>query len=95
MSPSTYSPEFKDHVVGEVVDKHRTIKAVAESYDLVAHTLGVRATEYRTEHPDPGTGNPTGEESREVERLRKELHEARMEVEVLTTAAAFFAGQSQ
>ncbi|AZZ42541.1 hypothetical protein C0Z11_09910 [Acidipropionibacterium jensenii] len=95
MSGSKYSPEFKDQVVLEVVDKHRTIKAVAESYNLVAQTVGVWVKEYRKKNPDPETENLTSAESAELERLRKDLREARMENEFLKKAAAFFAKESQ
>lgn len=94
MSGSKYSPEFKNQVVLEVVDKHRTIKAVAESYNLVAQTVGVWVKDYRKEHPEPGTDNLTNTESKEIERLRKELREARMEADFLKKAAAFFARES-
>ncbi|CEH00440.1 Transposase IS3/IS911 family protein [Propionibacterium freudenreichii] len=95
MSGSKYSPEFKNQVVLEVVDKHRTIKAVAESYNLVAQTVGVWVKEYRKKNPDPETENLTSAESAELERLRKDLREARMENEFLKKAAAFFAKESQ
>ncbi|MDK9659725.1 transposase [Propionibacterium freudenreichii] len=83
MSGSKYSPEFKNQVVLEVVDKHRTIKAVAESYNLVDQTVGVWVKEYRKKNPDPETENLTSAESAELERLRKDLREARMENEFL------------
>ncbi|MCI1749289.1 MAG: transposase [Acidipropionibacterium sp.] len=94
MSGSKFSPEFKNQVVLEVVDKHRTIKSVAESYNLVAQTVGVWVKDYRKEHPEPETENLTSTESKEIESLRKELREARMEADFLKKAAAFFARES-
>ncbi len=95
MAASKFSPEFKKQVVLEVVDKQRTIKEVAQSYGLVAQTVGEWVKKYRKEHPEPGTESLTGEESKEVERLKKELRDARMENEFLKKAAAFFAKESR
>ncbi|WP_081583391.1 transposase [Acidipropionibacterium acidipropionici] len=83
MSGSKWSPEFKTQVVLEVVEKHRTIKEVAESYDLVAQTVGEWVKKHRKEHLEPGTEDLTGDEAKELERLKKELREARMENEFL------------
>ncbi|SER60339.1 hypothetical protein SAMN05443377_103139 [Propionibacterium cyclohexanicum] len=55
----------------------------AESYDLVAQTIGVWVKEYRKKYPKPGTENLTSTESKEIEQLRKELREARVEIEFL------------
>lgn len=95
MSASKYSPEFKDQVVLEIVEKNRTIAGVAESYGLAAQTVGVWVRNYRKEHPDPDAVNSTEAESKELARTRKELREARMEIEFLKKAAAFFARESQ
>lgn len=95
MSGSKWSPEFKTQVVLEVVEKHRTIKEVAESYDLVVQTVGEWVKKYRKEHLEPGTEDLTGDEAKELERLKKELREARMENEFLKKAAAYFAKESR
>ena len=40
MPAARYSEEFKAQVVREVIEKERTIASVADSYDLVAQTVG-------------------------------------------------------
>lgn len=65
------------------MEKHGTIKEVSKSYDRVARTVGEWGKKYRAEHPKPGTENLSGPEVKEVERLKKELREARMENEFL------------
>lgn len=77
------------------MEKNRTIAGVAESYGLVAQTVGVWVRNYRKEHPDPGIVISTETESKELARTSKELREARMEIEFLKKAAAFFARESQ
>lgn len=95
MSAPKFSAEFKEQVVCEVIEKGQTIAAVAESYGLVAQTVGNWVKKYRRDHPEPGTENLTEAESDEIVRLKKELLETRMENEFLKKAAAFFAKESR
>ena len=50
MPAAKYSDEFKTQVVREVIEKGRTIASVADSYDLVAQTVGNWVARYRKEH---------------------------------------------
>lgn len=93
MPGAKYSAEFKNQVVREVIDKDRTIAAVAESYGLVAQTVGVWVRQYRDDHPEPDS--VASSDSDVVARLKKELREAQMENEFLKKAAAFFARTQQ
>lgn len=95
MSRSKFDEEFKIQVVREVIDRSRPIVEVAKSYGLVPQTVGNWVAKYRREHPEPGMENASSEESAEIQRLKKELRESRMEVEFLKKAAAFFAKESQ
>ena len=63
---------------------------MAREYGLVAQTLGNWVNEYRREHADDEPGLSVSERE-ELERLRKENRELRMEREFLGKAAAFFA----
>lgn len=95
MTAPKYSDSFKEQVVLEVIEKDRTIAAVAESYGLVAQTVGNWVKKYRQDHPEPGAETATKDELAEITRLKKDLAEARLENEFLKKAAAFFAKESQ
>lgn len=95
MTAPKYSDSFKEQVVLEVIQKDRTIAAVAESYGLVAQTVGNWVKKYRQDHPEPGTETASKDELAEISRLKKELREARLENEFLKKAAAFFARESK
>ncbi len=85
-----FTPEFKAEAVRSVIDGSRPIADVAREYGLVAQTLGNWVNEYRREHAGDEP-ELTGTEREELERLRKEIRELRMEKEFLGKAAAFFA----
>jgi transposase len=85
-----FTPEFKAEAVRAVIEDSRAIADVAREYGLVAQTLGNWVTEYRREHAGEEP-ELTGSEREELERLRKENRELRMEKEFLGKAAAFFA----
>lgn len=81
MPGATYSAEFKNHIVRDVIDKERTIAAVTESHDLVAQTVGVWVRKYREDHPKHDSGSAS--ESGEITHLKMKLRETRMENEFL------------
>jgi transposase len=94
MGTGKYSDEFKEQVVLEVIRKERTISSVAQSYGLVAQTVGLWVKKYREKHPEVAGGvGPV--ESEELKRIRRENRELRMEVEFLKKVAAFFAKNDQ
>lgn len=86
----TFSPEFKAEAVRTVIEGSRAIADVAREYGLVAQTLGNWVNDYRREHAGDEPELSVSERE-ELERLRKELRELRMEKEFLGKAAAFFA----
>jgi len=85
-----FSPEFKAEAVRTVIEGSRAIADVAREYGLVAQTLGNWVNEYRRERAGDEPELSVSERE-ELERLRKELRELRMEKEFLGKAAAFFA----
>ena len=85
-----FTPEFRAEAVRAVIEGSRPIADVAREYGLVAQTLGNWVNEYRREHADDEPGLSVSERE-ELERLRKENRELRMEREFLGKAAAFFA----
>lgn len=85
-----YSEEFKTQVVREVIDNSRTVAGVAREYGLNAETVRLWVKKHREQHGDslPALG---ASEREELQRLRKEVRELKMEQEFLKKAAAFFA----
>ena len=90
--PSRYSREFKDRAVREVLEKSRSIAEVARELGVVEQTLGNWVNAFKREHagelPEPVV---TESERDELQRLRKENRELKLEKEFLGKAAAFFA----
>lgn len=90
---NTYTPEYRREAAHLVIDTGRTIAAVAREIGVGAQLLGrwVRQERERT-----GTG-PDGpleaDERAELERLRREVAELRIDNEFLGKAAAFFASK--
>ena len=95
MAVQRFSSEFKEQVVREVVEKDRTIAEVARSYDLVLQTVRNWVKKWRKDHPESVDAEASTEQAAENRRLRAELREARMEIELLKKATAFFAKESQ
>ena len=89
MTAQRFSSELKEQVVLEVVEKDRTIAEVARSYGLVPQTVGNWVKKWRKDHPESVDSEVGAEQSAENRRLRAELREARMEIELLKKAASF------
>lgn len=90
MVPNSYSDEFKAEAVRAVIDSSRAVSEVAKEYKIGTETLRSWVTKYRRAHAGE---EPVVSEAEkvELERLRKEVRELRMEREFLGKAAAFFA----
>jgi transposase len=89
-----FTREFKAETVRLVLGGGKSIAEVARNLDLTesALRLWVRQAEI-----DAGRGRPgelTTEERQELQRLRRENKELRIEREILKKAAAFFAKES-
>ena len=102
MDSKTYSREFKQACVREVIDKSRQMVIVAREQGIAQSTLSRWVQAYRREHgndyisatPVPGTDLDSGLTVSERARLReleREVRELRAEKEFLGKAAAFFA----
>jgi len=90
----TFSPEFKEAAVREVIEKSRPIADVARENDLVAQTLGNWVNAWRVEHADDEPALTLPERAR-LRELEREVRELRMENEFLGKATAFFAKRSR
>jgi len=87
-----FTAEYKANAVALVIDSGRTIADVARSINVAEQTLGKWVNKHRESQPEPP---PTPSERVELDRLRKENADLRMENEFLKKAAAWFAKHVQ
>ena len=95
MPASKFSKEFKEQIIAEVLEGSRPIAEVAKSYNLEPQTVGNWVRIWRKQHPDSGMVEASSDQVAENKRLQAELREAKMEIEFLKKAAAFFAQESR
>lgn len=88
---TTYTPEYRDQAVRPVVDTGRPIAHGAADIGVGEQLLGrwVAAAKARSAADDPEVLDD--DERKELERLRKEIAELRLDRTVFEKAAAFFA----
>jgi transposase-like protein len=90
-----FTREFKAETVRLVLEGGRSIPDVARDLDLTESAL--RQWVHQSE-VDRGQGEPgelTSAEREELQRLRREVKELRLDREIPKTAAAFFAKESK
>ena len=90
----SFSREFKAEAACLVIDGGRSIADVAKELDLTQSALRSWVNQART---DAGSGPPgvlTTDEREELQRLRRETRQLKMEREIPKKAAAFFAKES-
>ena len=90
----SFSPEFREAAVREVIDRSRTVADVARENGLVAQTLGNWVNAWRAEHAGDEPELNLTERAR-LKELEREVRELRMENEFLGKATAFFAKKSR
>ena len=90
MTRKKFSPEFKAEAVREVLESSRPVADVAREFRVGTETLRVWVNRHKKANPEAGPGLSEPERV-ELERLRKENRELKMEKEFLGKAAAFFA----
>jgi transposase len=84
-----FTDEFKAGAVRLVLDEGQTISGVARDLDLTANSLRIWVDRARADRTHGKTGLTTAERE-ELQRLRKENRQLRMDREILKKAAAFF-----
>ena len=87
----SYSPEFKEAAVREVIDQSRPIADVARRLGLVEQTLGAWVKAFRAEHAGEAESELPVSVRARVKELEREVRELRMENEFLGKSVAFFA----
>ncbi len=88
----SYSPKYKREAAHLVIDTGRTIAEVAREIQIGEQLLGRWVAKERAEIDDPPEAIDADERA-ELERLRREVAELRMDREFLKKAAAFFAAE--
>lgn len=89
-----FTPEYKAETVEFVVSSGRPIAEIARNLGIVEGTLGNWVAKARDK--GDATAKPLDVSERaEVERVKKELQQVKMERDFLKKAAAWFASQNQ
>lgn len=91
-SRKTYTPEYRREAALRVIDTGRTIAAVARELNVGEQLLGRWVAQERA-RSGAGEALLDLDERAELERLRREVQELRMDNEFLGKAAAFFASK--
>jgi transposase len=89
-----FTPEYKAEAVQFVLSSGQPIAEVARNLGIVEGTLGNWVAKAR-ENGEFKDRTLDVSERAELERVRKELQQVKMERDFLKKAAAFFATQSQ
>lgn len=89
----SFTPAYRRESAHLVIDSQRTIAAVAREIGVGEQLLGRWVAVERSRMDDPPPALDTDERA-ELERLRREVVELRMDREFLKKAAAFFATES-
>lgn len=90
----TYTPEYRREAAHLVIDTGRTIAAVSAEIGVGAQLLGRWVGSERERIGEPPEAPLGASERAELERLRRENAELRLDNEFLGKAAAFFASKS-
>ena len=89
----TYTPEYRREAALLVIDTGRTVAAVAREIGVGEQLLGRWVHAERARTSDGAQAPLELHERAELERLRREIAELRMDNEFLGKAAAFFASK--
>ena len=89
-----FTPEFKAETVRLVVDGGKVIPEVARDLDLTESALRLWVRQAQVDRGEGKPGELTTAEREELQRLRREVKELRIEREILKKAAAFFAKEN-
>ncbi|AVL99950.1 hypothetical protein C6V83_06360 [Gordonia iterans] len=88
----SYTPKYRQDAAYLVIDTGRTIAEVAREIGLSEQLLGRWVAKERAAMDDPPPAIDADERA-ELERLRREVTELRIDREFLKKAAAFFASE--
>ena len=88
-----YSPEFKLELIKLIEEQGQKVPDVASQYNVGKSTLEKRLQRYRAEQQgNPiSKGNALTEEQREIQRLKREVAQLKLERDILKKASALLA----
>jgi transposase len=89
-----HTPEFKADAVKLARASSRTVTEIAHELDIAPSLLGRWIRQADIDEGNGPEGALTTTEKEELQRLRRENKELRMEKEILKKAAAFFAKEN-
>lgn len=88
-----YTPEFKLEMIKLVEEQGQKIGTVATQYEIGESSLKAWLKRYRAEQQGKplDKGNALTEEQREIQRLKKEVAQLKLERDILKKASALLA----
>lgn len=87
-----YEPEFIHQVLGVYQSGvYATVEDCASAYDVPKNTL----SNWLRRHRKKSTPDSVMQQQSEITRLKKELAQAKMELEILKKASIYFASQAR
>ena len=95
MGKRIYTPEYKTEAAHLVIDTGRPVSKVAREIGVAESTLYKWVVKERKALDLDNTSGLSRDERAELERLRNEVLELRLDNEFLGKAAAFFAAKRQ
>ncbi len=90
-----FTPDYRSNAVDLVLSSDRSIADVARSIGVHEYTLGKWVKKARENNADGPDKPLTETERQELDRLRKESAQAKMEIEFAKKVAAWFAKDQQ
>ena len=91
----SFTPEFKAETVRLILEGGRSIPDVARDLDLIESAVRQWVHQAKVDRGQGKPGELTSAEREELQRLRREVKELRMDREILKKAAAFFAKENR
>jgi transposase-like protein len=89
-----FSPEYREQAAKMVIETSRPIAQVARELGIGEQTLGNWVTKYRQDHADDEPALDLDERA-QLEELKRQTREPKMENEFLKECAAYFAQNQQ
>jgi transposase len=89
-----FTDEFKAETVRLVLEGGKTVAEVARDLDLTESAVRVWVHQAKVDRGQGKPGELTTAEREELQLLRREVKQLRMEREILKKAAAFFAKEN-
>jgi transposase len=83
MTQRKYNEELKTEVINTIVESGRSVAEVARDYDIPSNTVYPWVERYKRSQDISCLKKPEETPEQEIARLKKELHRAKMERDIL------------